>query len=113
MRAPAGKVAKSQVAASQIDWRVMQQSQTERWLKCVRRAFMGECAPCQGSATQLAGCAAAVQAAYAAWLHNSVLCCRFHYCYYYTSSVDEQFVMRGIILLLISGRWLPVEHFSK
>lgn len=35
-----GKVAKSQVAASQIDWRVLQQSQTERWLKCVRRAFM-------------------------------------------------------------------------
>lgn len=35
-----GKVAKSQVAASQIDWRVMQQSQTERWLKCVKQAFM-------------------------------------------------------------------------
>ncbi|PSC73235.1 Pkinase-domain-containing [Micractinium conductrix] len=34
-----GKVAKAQVAASQIDWRVMQQSQTERWLKCVRSAF--------------------------------------------------------------------------
>ncbi|KAI7841033.1 hypothetical protein COHA_005261 [Chlorella ohadii] len=34
-----GKVAKSQVAASQIDWRVLQQSQTERWLKCARRAF--------------------------------------------------------------------------
>lgn len=40
--AAAGKVAKSQVAASQIDWRVLQQSQTERWLKCVRRAFMGK-----------------------------------------------------------------------
>ena len=39
---PAGKVAKAQVAASQIDWRVMQQSQTERWLKCVRSAFQGE-----------------------------------------------------------------------
>ena len=40
--APAGKVAKSQMAASQIDWRAMQQSQTERWLKCARRAFSGE-----------------------------------------------------------------------
>lgn len=45
---PAGKVAKSQVAASQIDWRVLQQSQTERWLKCARRAFTGviRCQPC-------------------------------------------------------------------
>ncbi len=30
------------MAASQIDWRVLQQSQTERWLKCARRAFAGE-----------------------------------------------------------------------
>ncbi|EFN52073.1 hypothetical protein CHLNCDRAFT_32668 [Chlorella variabilis] len=34
-----GKVAKIQVAASQIDWRVLQQGHTERWLKCVQRAF--------------------------------------------------------------------------
>lgn len=34
-----GKVGKSQVAASQMDWSVLQQNQTERWLKCVRRAF--------------------------------------------------------------------------
>lgn len=37
----AGKVAKIQVAASQIDWRVLQQGHTERWLKCVQRAFQG------------------------------------------------------------------------
>lgn len=34
-----GKVAKTQVAASQIDWRVLQQSQTERWLQCACAAF--------------------------------------------------------------------------
>lgn len=34
-----GHVAKSQLAASQIDWGALQESQTERWLRCARRAF--------------------------------------------------------------------------
>jgi len=34
-----GKVAKSQLAASQIDWSVLQTNQTERWLELARRAF--------------------------------------------------------------------------
>ena len=34
-----GKVAKSQLAASQIDWSVLQTNQTERWLDLARRAF--------------------------------------------------------------------------
>ena len=34
-----GHVAKSQLAASQIDWKALQENQTERWLRCARRAF--------------------------------------------------------------------------
>lgn len=34
-----GQVAKSQLAASQIDWGVLQQNNTEAWLRCARRAF--------------------------------------------------------------------------
>jgi len=34
-----GQVAKTQLAASQMDWRAMAENQTERWLRCARRAF--------------------------------------------------------------------------
>lgn len=34
-----GHVAKSQLAASQMDWKALQENQTERWLRCARRAF--------------------------------------------------------------------------
>lgn len=34
-----GQVAKIQLAASQMDWRVIAENQTERWLRCARRAF--------------------------------------------------------------------------
>jgi calcium-dependent protein kinase len=34
-----GQVAKSQFAASQMDWAAVQSSHTERWLRCARRAF--------------------------------------------------------------------------
>ena len=34
-----GSVGKTQLAASQMDWKALQESQTERWLRCARRAF--------------------------------------------------------------------------
>jgi len=34
-----GHVAKSQLAASQMDWKALQENQTERWFQCARRAF--------------------------------------------------------------------------
>ncbi|KAL4539394.1 hypothetical protein Ndes2437B_g02227 [Nannochloris sp. 'desiccata'] len=34
-----GHVAKSQLAASQMDWKALQENQTERWFRCARRAF--------------------------------------------------------------------------
>jgi calcium-dependent protein kinase len=34
-----GTVAKSQLAASQMDWKALQEGQTERWFRCARRAF--------------------------------------------------------------------------
>lgn len=34
-----GQVGKTQLAASQMDWRAVQENQTERWLRCARRAF--------------------------------------------------------------------------
>ena len=34
-----GHIGKSQLAASQIDWRSVQENRTEQWLRCARRAF--------------------------------------------------------------------------
>lgn len=34
-----GSVGKFQFAASQMDWKALQENQTERWLRCARRAF--------------------------------------------------------------------------
>ena len=36
-----GVVAKSQLAASQIDWQAMQQSHAERWLASAQKVFQG------------------------------------------------------------------------